>query len=166
MNPICTPEEAKQFLVNFKSRPYRQYQRETIDYITHATRKFKIIRAPCGSGKSLIAMASGVMMGSLTYLVGSKFLQTQITNDFPNAVSMWGRANYRCALDPNRTCDECLATESHPCDKACPYRSAKQKAIDEQYKVLNFQYMLSEIRIGVVHGLDFGINVVGYFIGS
>jgi len=158
MIPIYSPEEAKSFLTNFQSRPFREHQESTIDYIINATRKFKIIRAPCGAGKSLVAMTCGVMAGSLMYLVGSKFLQTQITNDFPNAVSMWGRANYRCASDQSRTCDECLATESHPCERACPYRSAKQKAIDAQFKVLNFQYMLSEVRFaGRFSGAPFTI---------
>jgi len=97
-------------------------------------------------GKSLIAMTAGVMMGSLTYLVGSKFLQTQITNDFPNAISMWGRGNYTCQMDRSRTCDECLATESYPCERACPYRIAKQKAVEAQYKILNYAYYLTETR--------------------
>jgi len=158
MNILCTPNEAKSALIKFKDRPFREYQEECIQYIMDSTRKFKIIRAPCGAGKSLIAMTCGIMAGSLSYLVGSKFLQTQITGDFPNAVSMWGRANYICASDYSRTCDECLATESHPCEKSCPYRSAKQKAIDAQYKVLNFQYMLSEVRFaGRFSGAPFSI---------
>lgn len=158
MNILCDPNSAKSSLINFKSRPFREHQESTIQYIMDSTRKFKIIRAPCGSGKSLIAMTCGVMAGSLSYLVGSKFLQTQITNDFPNAVSMWGRANYSCASDPSRTCDECLATESHPCERSCPYRSAKQKAIDAQYRVLNFQYLLSEVRFaGRFSGAPFSI---------
>lgn len=158
MKSLYDPEQAKSHLVNFKSRPFRRYQSESISYIMDSTRKFKIIRAPCGSGKSLIAMTCGVMAGSLTYLVGSKFLQAQITGDFPNTVSMWGRSNYICASDPTRTCDECLATESRPCTKSCPYKLAKQKAIDAQYKVLNFQYMLSEVRFaGRFSGAPFTI---------
>jgi Rad3-related DNA helicase len=158
MNILMTPEEAKGKLIKFRDRPYRQHQKETIEYITNATRKFKIIRAPCGSGKSLIAMASGIMVGSLTYLVGSRFLQTQIAGDFENAIVMWGRSNYRCSMDTSRTCDECLATESHPCERGCPYKAAKQKAIDAQYKVLNFAYYIAETRFaGRFSGAQFSV---------
>jgi Rad3-related DNA helicase len=158
MKSIYTPEEAKSHLVNFMDKKFRKYQAETVSYIMDSTRKFKIVRAPCGSGKSLIAMVCGVMAGSLTYWVGSKFLQTQITNDFGNAVSMWGRNNYPCASDPTRNCDECLATETRPCQKACPYKQAKQKAIDAQYKILNFAYAFTEMRFaGRFSGAPFSV---------
>ena len=158
MNTLYTPEEAKGKLANFRDKTFRQYQEETINWIMNGTRKFKIVRASCGAGKSLVAMVCGVMAGSLTYLVGSKFLQVQITNDFPESVSMWGRSNYPCAMDTSRTCDECLATKSHPCGKGCLYKIAKEKAIDAQYKVLNFAYHISETRFaGRFSGAPFTI---------
>jgi ATP-dependent DNA helicase DinG len=145
---IVTAEDAKDCLSNFADKPFREYQSDTISYIMNATKPITIVRAPCGAGKSLVAMCCGVINKSLTYIVNSKFLQTQIVSDFPEAVSIWGRGNYFCANDPDhiRTCDECLATEKDPCERGCPYKIEKQKAIDARYRVLNSQYWLSEIR--------------------
>ena len=155
---MISPEQAKSKLTNFHDKKFRKYQEETINWIMNGTKKFRIVRASCGSGKSLIAMVCGVMAGSLTYLVGSKFLQVQITTDFPESVSMWGRSNYICSMDKSRTCDECLATESHPCETPCPYKIAKQNAIDAQYKILNFAYHISETRFaGRFSGAKFTI---------
>lgn len=158
MNITMSPDEAKGRLSKFRDKPFRLHQEDAINYIMGSDKLFTIVRAPCGSGKSLISMVCGVMNGTLTDLVGSKFLQEQIIKDFPEVRSIKGRVNYCCASDPFRTCDECLSTESHPCNKPCPYKSAKQKAIDAKYKVLNFQYMLSEIRFaGRFSGSNFSI---------
>ena len=94
-----------------------------------------------------MAATAGVMVGDLTYLVQSKFLQTQITKDFPEIYSLWGRSNYSCLSNSSRTCDECLATEENPCKRAgeCPYKNAKRKALESSYRVTNFAYFLTEI---------------------
>jgi len=146
MHTIYTAEQAKSKLSNFKDKPFRQFQEDTISYIMEATKPITIVRAPCGAGKSLVAMCCGVMNGELTYITNSKFLQTQVVGDFPEVVSIWGRNNYSCSSTPTRTCDECLATESDPCERGCPYKIAKQKAVDAKYRVLNGQYFLSETR--------------------
>lgn len=147
MNILCSPEEAKARLSKFKDRKFRSKQEETINWIMNGTKKFRFVRADTGFGKSLCAMVCGVMAGDLTYLVSSKFLQTQISKDFPNEiVSLWGRGNYSCLLDPARNCDECLSSEAHPCDKAgsCLYKVAKQKALEAKYRITNTAYWLSE----------------------
>lgn len=146
MHTIMNAQAAKDRLSNFKDKPFREYQQPTIDYIMEATKPITIVRAPCGAGKSLVAMCCGVMNGELTYITNSKFLQTQVVGDFPEVVSIWGRGNYSCSNEPSRTCDECLATESDPCERGCPYKIAKQKAVDAKYRVLNGQYFLSETR--------------------
>jgi ATP-dependent DNA helicase DinG len=51
------------------------------------------------SGKSLIAMTAGMASGGMTYMVHSKMLQNQITESFPEAKSLFGRANYFCLKD-------------------------------------------------------------------
>jgi len=146
MHTIYTADQAKGRLSNFRNKPWREYQEATVNYITEATKPIVIVRAPCGAGKSLVAMCCGVMNGGLTYIVNSKFLQSQVVGDFPEVVSILGRNNYSCSNNPSRTCDECLATESDPCERGCPYKIAKQKAVDAKYKVLNSQYFLSETR--------------------
>lgn len=146
MHTIMSASQAKDRLSNFKDKPWRMYQEATVNYIAEATKPIVIVRAPCGAGKSLVAMCAGVMNGEVTYVVNSKFLQLQVVGDFPESVSIWGKNNYFCATEPSRTCDECLATESDPCERGCPYKIAKQKAVDAKYRILNSAYWLNEAR--------------------
>ena len=147
MNILCSPEEAKAQLSFFKDKPFRKFQPETINYIMSSTHKFVIVRAKTGFGKSLCSIVCGVMAGSLSYLVSSKYLQTQITKDFDNIFSLWGRNNYPCLLDNSRNCDECVSSKLNPCEKqgSCLYKVAKAKALDSQYFITNFAYLLSEL---------------------
>lgn len=145
---LITPTEAKDRLVNFKDKNFRLHQEEAISWIMNGTKKFRIIRAKTGFGKSLCAMVCGLMAGDLTYLVSSKFLQGQITKDFPRIIeSLWGRNNYPCLLDNSRNCNECFSTKLNPCEKKslCLYKIAKTKALESSYRITNFAYFLSEI---------------------
>jgi len=98
MNILCSPIEAKDRLSKFRDKDFRPFQEETINWIMNGTKKFRIVKAKTGFGKSLCAMVCGLMAGDLTYLVSSKFLQTQIQKDFPGTIeSLWGRNNYPCS---------------------------------------------------------------------
>ena len=147
MHTIMNAEAAKQMLSKFKDKPWRPFQEDAVNWIMNSDKRIKVVKAKTGAGKSLISMVCGVMAGDLTYLVGSKFLQEQVTNDFPNAVSVFGRANYPCVADPSRNCDQCLATKSNPCDMKgkCLYSLAKQKAIESSCRIFNFNYFVSEV---------------------
>ncbi len=147
MHTIMNAQAAKDRLSNFKDKPFRLHQREVIDWVMGSEKRVKVVKAKTGAGKSLIAMVCGVMAGDLTYLVQSKFLQVQITNDFPEIVSVFGRANYPCVADPSKNCDQCLATKTNPCDakSKCLYAIAKNKALEASYRVFNFNYFVSEI---------------------
>jgi len=143
---MLDPIQAKSKLSNFRDREFREGQLEAIDFIMNSSKKVKILQAPCGTGKSLIGVVCAMMAGQATYLVQSKFLQTQIVNDFDNFVSVWGRNNYKCLLNNYKTCAECISMESNPCPKkgVCLYFLAKQRAIEANFRILNFQYFLSE----------------------
>ena len=157
---MLTPTEAKSKLSKFADRPFRQFQESAIDFIMGSQKRFKIVRARTGAGKSLISMVCGVMAGDLTYLVQSKFLQSQIVNDFPNVASVWGRANYQCLSNKDKNCNECLSTKQNPCPQkgSCLYATAKQKALESPYRVLNFNYMISEIEYaGRFSGFPFSV---------
>jgi Rad3-related DNA helicase len=160
MNILCSPEEAKAQLSHFADSPFRVFQEDAIKFVMESDRKYKVIKARTGAGKSLISMVCGVMAGDLTYLVQSKFLQTQIVQDFPSITSVWGRSNYPCINDSAKNCDECLSTKANPCPRKsnCLYYVAKQKAIDAQYRIFNFQYFLSEIQhVGRFSGNKFTV---------
>jgi ATP-dependent DNA helicase DinG len=142
---MLTPTEAKSRLSNFRDKPFRPHQSETIQWVMSGEKRFRIVKARTGFGKSLLAMVCGVMSGDLNYLVTSKYLQTQVTSDFPEVKSIWGRNNYTCQTDNSRTCDQCLATEQSPCGKPCLYKIAKKKALEAPYRTLNMQYFISEV---------------------
>lgn len=146
MHTIMNAEAAKSRLSNFKDKPFRLHQREVIDWVMGSEKRVKVVKAKTGAGKSLISMVCGVMAGDLTYLVQSKFLQVQITNDFPEIVSVFGRANYPCLADQEKNRGQCLATKTNPCDmkSKCLYYIAKEKAIEASYRVFNFSYYIAE----------------------
>ncbi len=141
---MLTPNQAREQLINFKDREFRKFQRESIEYAMNSNKKFTFIKSPVGSGKSLISMCCGVMEGQFNYLVISKYLQNQITRDFPEATSVFGRSNYTCRTNTLRTCEECLASEFNPCEFTCPYKSAKKACVNSRFRILNLQYFMAE----------------------
>ncbi len=155
-----SPEEAKATLINFKNREFRPGQLKAIDFIMNSNKKVKVIKGKTGLGKSLISIVAGVIAGDISYLVQSKFLQVQITSDFPNVKSIWGRNNYPCLLDQSKSCAECISTKQSPCPvvEDCLYRVAKEIAIESPYRICNFQYYLSEVAYaGKLSGKPFTI---------
>ncbi len=151
-----TPTEAKSHLSHYQNLPFREYQEEAIKFILESEKRFVFLEAPTGSGKSLIALAAAIAMGGVTYAVHSKILQTQITDDFPEARSLFGRSNYPCIVNEQLTCDECSHTKQTPCDHKgdCLYEIEKKAVLKSQLRILNYDYLLSEI------------NYVGRFSGS
>ena len=160
MNNLMSPEEAKSRLSHFRDKKFRPHQQEAVKWIMGSDKRIKVVKADTGAGKSLIAMVCGVMAGDLTYLVQSRFLQLQIASDFPETAVIWGRANYLCLKDSSRNCNECLSTQSNPCEKknSCLYAVAKKKALEASYRVLNFSYLLNEVQyVGRFSGNPFTV---------
>jgi len=143
-----TIDEAKASLINYKDKEWRFMQRECCEFIINSDKKFIIIEAGTGSGKSLTAMATGMANNSLTYAVHSKVLQQQIVSDFPEAKLLQGRNNYKCLADDTLSCDECKHTKNNPCfhkRSSCLYDVAKQTVLASKLKILNYDYLLSAI---------------------
>jgi len=141
-----TPIEGKDVFSRYRTRDFREHQEDAIDFITSSKKTFRILEAPTGSGKTLIGMAAGAMKRDLTYMVHTKILQNQVTGDFPEAKSLFGRANYPCALDAQLACGDCINTKRKPCEKrfACVYMNKKEVALMARYKILNYDYFLTE----------------------
>jgi ATP-dependent DNA helicase DinG len=139
--------DAKMHLSKYRGFPFREHQEEAIKFIIESDKRFVFLEAPTGSGKSLIAMCSGMAMGGVTYAVHSKILQTQITQDFPEAQSLFGRSNYPCLVNEELTCDECFHTRQTPCSEkhSCYYEVQKNLVLASQLQILNYDYLLSEI---------------------
>jgi Rad3-related DNA helicase len=143
-----TIDEAKNSLQNYANKDWRKYQRECCEFIINSDKKFVIIEAGTGSGKSLTAMSVGMANNSLTYAVHSKVLQQQIVSDFPEAKLLQGRNNYKCLADDTLSCDECRHTKNNPCyhkKSSCLYSVAKRIVLASKLKILNYDYLLSEL---------------------
>src|SRR5271157_5029416 len=148
--------QIKDTFENYNGKPFRLYQEESIKFILESEKRFTILEASTGAGKSLVAMTAGKAEGTLTYMVHSKILQNQITEDFPEARSLFGRSNYTCTAISDVSCEECIHTKYHPCEykQSCPYEVKKREVLAAQLKILNYDYFLSEA------------NYVGRFAGA
>lgn len=148
---------AKSQFSNYRNSPFRSFQEEAIKYILNSEKRIVVLEAATGSGKSVCGLISGAAMGGVTYLVHTKILQEQITSDFPEAQSLFGRSNYSCLSNPEVTCDECNSTPHAFCEykkTKCPYEIRKRSVLKSSYKILNYNYFLSEC------------NYVGKFSGA
>jgi Rad3-related DNA helicase len=149
-------EIAKSKFSKYANSNFRPFQKEAIEFILNSEKKIVVLEAATGSGKSVVGMVAGAASGGCTYLTHSKVLQNQITNDFPESRSLFGRSNYDCLAAPGVTCDECHQTKSSPCEHkyTCLYEIKKREVLAARYKILNYDYFLSEA------------NYVGRFSGA
>lgn len=153
-------ENAKNELSHYAEFDFRPHQKEAIEFILESDKKYIFLEAPTGAGKSVIAMVSGVAAGGVTYSVHSKILQNQITEDFPEAKSLFGRSNYPCMDKAGLTCEECYHTKATPCNLKwnCKYEKAKRDVLSSRLRILNYDYLLTETNyIGKFSGSKFNI---------
>jgi Rad3-related DNA helicase len=145
-------DQAKSQFKKYADSPFRKFQSEAIRYALESDKKIIVLEASTGSGKSLIGMTAGAAMSGCVYLVHTKILQNQITADFPEAQSLFGRSNYQCLNNPSLNCDECSWTQKSLTDPSsclhkktdCNYESRKRAVLKARYKILNYDYFLSE----------------------
>jgi Rad3-related DNA helicase len=137
--------ELKNAFSSFRDREYRPGQIKGLDFIFNSPKKFVVISAPTGSGKSLLGLSVCADHDFSSYLVHSKPLQHQITNEFPEVYSMFGKGNYTCTFEPTLTADDCFFPSGGcPVSDACAYKMAKQEALAHRYRVLNYHYFMHE----------------------
>jgi len=149
-------DEAKSHLSHYAPHSFREYQQEAIEFIVNSVKRFVFLEAPTGSGKSVVAIVASWMIGGVTYAVHSKVLQAQITSDFPEAKSLFGRSNYPCIVNPSLTCDECTHKADDPCEskESCIYEVQKSLVKKSKLRILNYDYLLT------------AANYAGSFTGS
>ena len=131
----------------FKDEKFREYQAETIKTIVDSKLSVFVLTAPVGSGKSILGTTIIKLFGDGIYLCHSKYLQTQIQNDFPEFELLFGRSNYKCiqAKDDSLTCADCPYPEPQlVCKKydKCLYRMQKSKVAKHHLRCLNYTYFL------------------------
>lgn len=112
-------------------------------------KKFIIIEAMPGAGKSAIAKTIASHCGSGYILTATKQLQDQYTNEFHDIASIKGKGAYACARARFESC------KSGPCLKdpadlrlciaahSCPYLNAKAKAQSADITVTSYAYFFT-----------------------
>lgn len=148
-------DNIKSKLSNYVSKQFRDGQTMALDFILNSRKKFKVICAPTGSGKSLMAMVAGMLQNRFIYLCSSKQLQMQLESDFPYPESdvMWGRNNFQCNLTPAFNADSCpyagtvpkhLMGDKDECKARCNYELKKKRVLGARVQILNYQYHIFE----------------------
>jgi Rad3-related DNA helicase len=152
-------------------------------------KKFIIIEAPTGIGKSGIAIAAASHAQTVIpnggrrpggYILSpQKTLTAQYMNDFSNLglLEMKGKANYWCA-EHNVDCDTgaLINNSEHQGDDRevcpfCPYKIAKKATIESMVSTMNFAYFLNETQYAGQLGernmlvLDEGHNTESQVLG-
>src|SRR5690606_38170931 len=85
----------------FPFRSYRPGQLEAIEEVRAAFaagKRFVVLEAPTGSGKSAIGVTLAREAGSAFVLTAQKVLQDQYLRDFEDLAVMKGRSNYPCLV--------------------------------------------------------------------
>lgn len=130
------------------SHRYNKTQKGIVDCIVNSNSKVIIVNAPTGVGKSLIAMmsASNMNIKHTNYICSTKALQSQLVDDFPEAMVLRGRGNYKCNKYSWLKADTCLekCEEYKARQIPCEYYDQKLAVISAQYRVLNTAYLLNE----------------------
>ena len=135
--------------VTFPFQSYRKGQKEAIDRARAAFKegkRFVVLEAPTGSGKSAIAVTLAREANSAYVLTAQKILQDQYTRDFPDLALMKGRSNYRCLVAPTHAAAApCIAGRKFPDCDDCPYFNAKDEAMAASGTIMNYAYYLAEL---------------------
>lgn len=117
-------------------------------------KKYHIIQAPVGTGKSFIGLAMSYAAGKSYILAHTKQLQDQYLNGPGRIEDLRGKANYRCNINPT------LNASNAPCNTfkhiigkcaskgICPYINQKKKALASPCIISNYSYFFPSNRCG------------------
>jgi ATP-dependent DNA helicase DinG len=140
---------------------FRPVQEYALRLLQASDKRFLVVEAPTGTGKSLLAAALGRVWGVRTlYMAPTIGLQEQFVRSFPHAKQVQGRGNYRTLgrpwLFPEVSAADCDKTALErdedglprctwcPNVYECPYEKAKAAALAADTAVVNLSYFLTE----------------------
>jgi len=152
-----------------KIRPQQKFSIENIvNYLQDKDKKFFILEAGTGIGKSAIGLTAADILLSHTniphggqkgsyILTTQKILQEQYYSDFKNSKQKLKKisssSNYRCKFHKKNSCAEslralkCADRESKffkTCSRSCLYKNKKAEFIHGTHGITNFSYFLAE----------------------
>lgn len=135
----------------------REEQQRIIDTINkNLDKRYFVIEAGTGVGKSGIAVEAGLSDGKGYIITDSLQLQNQYSTDFSSYLkNMMGKSNYRCFVKPSLTCATGPCTYSDGgmkqamhCYKMgnCPYKQAKDDATNSPLFLTNYAYVIASAK--------------------
>jgi Rad3-related DNA helicase len=125
---------------------WRPGQYEAVQSIRNSAKKVTLLDAPCGSGKSGIAVALGSRGESVRALTFTRGLQAQYGRDYSSVEVLYGLNNYDCDfLQGVFRADSCVfAHDMLSCPSAargrCEYIVQRDKTRAAQRQALSYQY--------------------------
>jgi len=164
INPVLQSNRDSDITKHFPFPTIREAQQQALTTVVESRqkeKKFTLIEAPTGVGKSGIAMATAswakTQQAPPEFQNGAYVLSTQKTltkqymNDFEKIglLELKGRSNYYCATHETNCGDAAHLQGDDPeesCSKQgiCPYSNAKKHFMDSPVGVTNFSYYLTE----------------------
>lgn len=132
--------------LNLPYDTFRTHQLETAEQIINSTAKVVIMRAPTGSGKSLVARIPQIIQADRRLiLTKTKLLQEQYERESIDA--LYGRTNYQCNRFPVVTSDQGICHFGQSCSLkygGCDYYDQKSLVASKSIAVLNYPYFFLE----------------------
>lgn len=133
-------------LDHFPFETPRDNQIIALNWLAESDKKYLLLEAPVGSGKSPIGICYSSHLtngkGNSYILTPQKILQDQYTASFDSTQigSLYGKSNYSCQ-SRHTTCD--IGSLVKPACSYCPFRSALQKAKLANNTVFNYSLAMS-----------------------
>ena len=162
---IPTPTDAG---LSEKFQEWRQYQEDVIKQIVASSKKYFVLEAPTGAGKSAIGVAASNLLqtrfgqkAKVFYVASTKQLQEQLLLDFPEAKMVKGRGNFPCILIDGVTAEDCVyesmgkGAKNCPLYNTCPYFVQRDEAVEARLSVHNYAYYLNvQMRTNLFNSCD------------
>lgn len=129
-----------------KIRPVQEQALLEVFAAFEAGKKFVILEAPPGTGKSPLAVALARYYRSAYILTATKLLQRQYVDSFTDARELKGRSNFDCVrlTDIGGSCES--GGDRFKCPPAeCPYRIAKAEAVLSDLTICNYMSYLYSV---------------------
>ncbi len=128
---------------NFQYPP-RKNQEIAMEWLLEQDKKYLILEAPVGTGKSFIGLGFADYLNYSSYIMTpQRILQKQYEDSFTDEnikiASLYGKSNYKCVKGTNCLIGGLLK----PSCKTCPHKNAKNRALDSKHTVLNYRLALT-----------------------
>ena len=137
---------------------WRKFQKQTVEKVLESKKRFVIVEAPTGSGKTAIAIAAASLMKKkTTILTHTLRLQQQYLHECPTAILASGKSSYKCLINDEYRVSEAPCNVGWQCrkKKICDYFIDKTKVASKQtpLAVTNYSYWISNTSLEGGEGL-------------